>query len=586
MKMFYSSEKNVQMLVSLMKSHNIRKVVMCPGTTNINFVTSIQNDAFFEAYSSVDERSAAYLACGLAAETGECVALSCTGATASRNFLPGLTEAFYRQLPILAITSTQPIGRIGSHMNQVIDRTNVLNDVAKLSVHIPPINDDETKWECEIKLNKAFLELTHRGGGPVHINLTTTYGSDFSLKELPQARVIKRFCYKDELPALNQGRIGIFVGSHRKWNERLTKVVETFCRKYNAVVLCDQASNYKGQYGVFHSLIAYQKQYKPSCAEFDVIIHIGEVSASHVHSPKAVWRVNPDGEIRDTFRKLQYVFEMEEADFFEKYNEASDNEAKECSLYNEWSNEYNSLLNKAKEKSAEIPFSNYWMALQMSDKLPENSVIHFGILTSLRAWNFFKIREDVLGYSNTGGFGIDGGVSSLIGASLANKDKMYYGVVGDLAFFYDLNSIGNRHVGSNIRIMLVNNGIGTEFKNKLNLATRAGIGEDTNTFIAAAGHYGNKSPELVKHYSEDLGFEYISASDKEEFLSKMDYFLNSENKGKPLIFEVFTESDDETNALDMLQHLEVTSSGKTKELAKKILGEKRIGELKKILKRN
>ena len=50
-------------------------------------------------------------------------------------------------------------------------------------------------------------------------------------------------------------------------------------------------------------------------------------------------------------------------------------------------------------------------------KLPENSVLHLGILNSLRSWNFFEVPTSVSAYSNVGGFGIDGGVSSLIGAS-------------------------------------------------------------------------------------------------------------------------------------------------------------------------
>ena len=53
--------------------------------------------------------------------------------------------------------------------------------------------------------------------------------------------------------------------------------------------------------------------------------------------------------------------------------------------------------------------------------MPKNSIIHFGILNSLRCWNCFEIDHSIRGYSNTGGFGIDGGVSSLIGASLVNR---------------------------------------------------------------------------------------------------------------------------------------------------------------------
>ena len=120
---FYTVEKGQQILISLLKQHGIRKVIASPGTTNITFVASMMNDPFFEIYSSVDERSAAYLAVGMAEETGEAVVLSCTGATASRNYIPGLTEAYYRKLPILAVTATQNENRIGHMIPQGIDRS-------------------------------------------------------------------------------------------------------------------------------------------------------------------------------------------------------------------------------------------------------------------------------------------------------------------------------------------------------------------------------------------------------------------------------------------------------------------------------
>ena len=110
---YYTNERSQQIVIALLKAHGIRKVVASPGTTNITLVGSMQQDPYFEMYSSVDERSAAYIACGLAAESGEPVVLSCTGATASRNYLPGLTEAYYRKLPVIAITATQGDYKIG-----------------------------------------------------------------------------------------------------------------------------------------------------------------------------------------------------------------------------------------------------------------------------------------------------------------------------------------------------------------------------------------------------------------------------------------------------------------------------------------
>ena len=119
----YSNDKNAQILLSLMKAHDIRKVIASPGTTNIAIVGSMQHDEYFEMYSSVDERSACYMACGLAAESGEPVAIICTEATASRNYFPGLTEAYYRKLPILVIAGSHGEHAIGHLHSQVIYRT-------------------------------------------------------------------------------------------------------------------------------------------------------------------------------------------------------------------------------------------------------------------------------------------------------------------------------------------------------------------------------------------------------------------------------------------------------------------------------
>ena len=146
---YYSSERSIQILISLLKQHGIKKCIVSPGATNVTFVASLQQDDYFELYSSVDERSAAYIACGMSAESGEPVVLSCTGATASRNYVSGLTEAYYRKLPILAVTSTQNISRIGHLRAQVIDRTVIQNDIALLSEQIPLTMDATTEGITE-----------------------------------------------------------------------------------------------------------------------------------------------------------------------------------------------------------------------------------------------------------------------------------------------------------------------------------------------------------------------------------------------------------------------------------------------------
>lgn len=574
---YYTNEKNVQIVISLLKQHGIKKVVASPGTTNMAFVASIQQDSYFEIYSSVDERSAAYIACGLSAETGEPVVLSCTGATASRNYLPGLTEAYYRKLPILSITSTQSTSKVGHHMAQIIDRSSLPNDVVNFSVYLPLVKDEDDLWDCEIKANKAILELSRRGGGPVHINLATGYSTDYSVKELPESRLIYRINQGDNLPSLPNGKIAIFIGSHKIINENLSRAIDNFCSSNNAVAFCDHTSNYYGKYRVLYSLVAGQRLFDKSESRPELLIHIGEITGDYSSlgiGGKEVWRVNEDGEIRDTFRKLTHIFEMPEEVFFENYTNSEnsdDSYLQFCTLQ----------LEETRSKIPDLPFSNVWIASKIAHLIPKGSTVHFGILNSLRSWNFFELPNNVSSASNVGGFGIDGNISSLLGASLANKNKLYFGVIGDLAFFYDMNAVGNRHLGNNIRILLVNNGKGTEFRQFNHKAAQFGV--EADEFIAAAGHFGDKSAELVKNYAHNLGFEYISASNKDQFEKVYGRFLTPELTDRPMLFEVFTNSEEESKALELITSLEVSNNIKAKQFAKQLLGKKGLDIVKKVM---
>lgn len=579
METHYTDEANIQILIALMKHHGVRRVVASPGATNVTFVASLQQDPYFALYSSVDERSAAYMACGLAAETGEPVALSCTGATASRNYLPGLTEAYYRKLPVLAVTSSQHLGRIGHMVPQVIDRRTPLNDIVRLSVQLPTVHSDDDRWACEMAVNRALLELTHRGGGPVHVNLVTTYSENFSVKELPKVRCVDRIEPSGDLPPLDGKRVAVLVGAYAAWTDRLTSALDSFCHAYGAVVVCDQTSNYRGPYRVLGPLGCAQDGAMLRCREVDVEIHIGEVSGGDMglHCSEA-WRVSKDGEVRDLTKRLRYIFEMSEAEFFELYASKAPS-APAVDLAAEWQAADASI----RSKIPDLPFSNPWLAQQTAHRLPNDSVLHLGILNSLRTWNFFETPKTVRCYSDTGGFGIDGCVSALIGASLADPGKLYFGVVGDLAMFYDLNSLGNRHVGSNVRLIVVNNGVGTEFKNYNHKAAR--FGEDADAFMAARGHYGAQSRDLLRHYATDLGFEYLSAEDKEGYLAVLDRFVDPEPHDRPMLLEVFTNSADESDALKALRSIETDARGAAKNAVKRVLGDKGIIAAKKILGR-
>ncbi len=545
MKRFTSEERNVQIVISLLKENNIKKVIASPGNKNVSLVVSMQHDPFFEIYSSVDERSAAYMACGLAAESGEPVVLSCTGATASRNYLPGLTEAYYRKLPVIAITSGPSVSMIGVNLSQVMDRTIVSKDAVVFSTLLRNVKDGNDEWDCVQKMNQAMHALKKNGGGPVHINLETVGSPFFDVKEIPHVRKVFFYHGYDDLPEISGKNVCVTVGAHLKWSDELTNLVDRFCSKYNGVVSVNKSSNYKGQFQWINGLVASQEYY-PHSHVFDLEIYIGGIEVPSIKA-KRTWRVNEDGEMRDLMKRTTAVFQMREEDFF-KYYVKDSNEIERHALIKTLDEEYDTILLKVPP----LPFSNIWIAHFLHNKIPSNSVMHFGILNSFRSWNFFKVSDSINTYCNVGGYGIDGGISTLLGASLANPQKLYFGVFGDLAFFYDMNVLGNRHFGNNVRLLIINNGMGGEFKNYSHPSSF--LKEQANDFVSAAGHFGQKSRTLLKHYAEDLGYKYLSAENKDEFNSCYEYFL-TEDTSLSIVFEVFINQKDDSEALKVMKDI-------------------------------
>lgn len=578
MEQYYTDERNVQILIALLKEHGIKRVVASPGSTNVTFVGSIQQDPYFEIYSCVDERSSAYMACGMAAETCEPVALSCTGATASRNYFPALTEAFYRKLPVLAITSTQEEAKIGHLVPQVIDRNDQPHDTVKMSVHLQSVNSELDEWDVTVKANKAILELHHHGMGPVHVNLTTRYSRNFKVKELKPVHKIERICLQDAFPQLPQGKVGVFVGSHLRWTDRLTNALDRFCESCQAVVFCDPTANYHGKYRVYHELVSCQAD-PDDLSKVDLLIHIGNMSdMCGIVSPQHVWRVSEDGKISDRYQSLDKVFEMSEELFFKHYGK-EDSEP----VSKEWLKPYQAAYEEILAAIPELPFSHIWAASKLCSKLPTHSTMHLGILSPLRSWGYFKMPSTVEVYCNQGGFGIDGNMSSMVGASVVSPDKLFFAAVGDLSFFYDMNVLGNRHIGPNVRILLVNNALGAEFHlfKQINITCVNGI----DRYVSAGGHFGQKSPDLVRHYATDLGFEYLSASTKEEFEACYERFVTPEKTDKPMVFELFTKVEDENQALYDLWHVKEDTSlkARVKKGVKDVVGEEVVNMIKKAI---
>lgn len=537
----YTIATNVQLIIALLKEHGINHLVLNPGGTNAAFVRGVQNDSFFKCHSIVDERSAMYFAIGLYLATGTPVATCCTSAQATRNYIPGLTEAFYKRVPILAITfSKHPKFTYQEYM-QAPDQTSLPKDSVKSSFSLPYISNRQDRLLCERLINEAILELTHRDCGPIQLNvpmLDTELTQD-GVKTLPSPKKIVRI-YKDEIDSidLSEKKILIAIGENCKYDKNS---LEYFSNNENVAIYVNNISNYRGQYSFFGNHLLSTITQKEFDTVFcpDILITIGGQTGDYPLFHKLSeskrcyehWRVSPSGEVIDTYDHLTRVYECKCDDFFRK--------SKQKEVFHDYYQTWNKGVLSIKI-DIELPLSNALIAQQLHAKIPSGSVMHFAILNSLRIWNLFPLKNDVKCFSNVAAFGIDGCMSTFIGQSVMT-DTLCYLVTGDLAFFYDMNALGIKYIKSNIRIILINNNGGIEFK----LGGDAHKNKQIDRYIAASGHFRN-----AEGWAKTNRFAYYAIRDISQ-INELSSVLTNPSQD-PIFVEVFTTDINESTAYSLL----------------------------------
>jgi 2-succinyl-5-enolpyruvyl-6-hydroxy-3-cyclohexene-1-carboxylate synthase len=363
---------------------------------------------------------------------------------------------------------------------------------------------------------------------------------------LPRVKKIERFTPRQPLPSVAGRRVLVAVGQHLPFTPAQEEALGRFALRYDAVVYTNHLSNYHGpnavNASVFITNIGLKKhaEYRP-----DLVITIGgqigdyDFDGMMRRIPFEHWRVHEDGMVRDTYGKLTKVFEFADEEFFATL--ATQADAAPASTY------YADLWAKGNAERSipeKLPLSHAFVAAELAPRIPPGSIMHFAILSSFRNWSFFELDPTVESYSNVAAFGIDGCLSTFIGHAAAT-DQLSFLVIGDLSFFYDMNAIGIRGIGSNARVILVNNGGGGEFRLYSNAADK-NFGEGANEFIAAAGHNGP-----ARAWVESMGWDYAAANSKQDVSNLA--FCILEVSERPRLLEVFTTMQDDSDGVRVIR---------------------------------
>lgn len=576
--------KSLQVLVQLLKAHNINHIVISPGSRMREFILAVEEDSFFVTYSVTDERSASYFAIGISQELNVPVAITCTSSTATTNYLPGISEAFHQGVPILVLTGDRDPYLLGQQEDQMINQVNMYDRFVKKSVHLPIVNNDADFWYCGRLINEAILELDHRGKGPVHINIPVPavekWYNDI-VEHYPEVRPIKRISIDNNNSAILIEKVEelnaaqkILVLAGQNTTPFNIELLSQFFEKYNCIFHSEHMGNveFEGRLnismlsdGILESVF---DEFMPDILiSFNGTLGITRNLKETLRKKKLQhWHICENGTIMDGYKNLTTVFECRADQFFEYFvKSATSDKYNDKVYYHKWLEKLNAVT------MPQISFSSVLVIKHILSKIPKKCILHLSILNSIRISQFFEIPENTKVYANIGTDGIDGCMSTFFGQSIVT-DRLSFLIIGDLSFFYDMNSLRIKHIKSNARVLLINNHGGNEFyQQKIMPTTDQGLG---------AKHFNN-----ARGWVESVGFRYLSAQNKEEYSEKLDDFV-AEESSCPILFEVFTDTMADREMVFSMRRAMIRPFDKNatlKDNVKNVIGDSNFKRIKTIL---
>ncbi|MBM77888.1 MAG: 2-succinyl-5-enolpyruvyl-6-hydroxy-3-cyclohexene-1-carboxylic-acid synthase [Crocinitomicaceae bacterium] len=473
-----SSSLRVQVLINLLKDHGIKHIVFSPGSRNAPLVLGFNSDGFFQTHVLVDERSAAFVALGIAQQEEDPVVICSTSGSAVLNYSPALAEAFYQKIPIIAITADRPPEWVNHGEGQSMNQKNVFQNFVASSFNLPMLDHPDALWQTGIMINEAIHKASSKTK-PVHINFPfrePLYNT--ATKNIKKARKVSLIntTYQipnEELNGLaknwnNSSKKLIICGS-LKPNKELNRLLNVISKDKTLAILTETTSNMFSN--SFISCIDRTLERIGTDPNFipEIIITIGNSIISkkiktllRKYNPIHHWHIEKSDRAQDVFSSLTHLIPTSPESFFNQFtpfikiNNNGD-------FGSNWLKEYKlSKKNHIKFLST-CPWSDLKAHQLIQQFLPKKCNLQMGNSTSVRYIQLFQNKSDIKYNGNRGVSGIDGTSSTAIGAAIINKDCTVL-ITGDLSFIYDINALWNKNIPDNLKIIVLNNEGGGIFK--------------------------------------------------------------------------------------------------------------------------
>ncbi len=447
----------IRSLFEQLDALGVTEFCVCAGARNAPIIETLTTRAAstqiseYKIYHFFDERSASYFALGRVMESRKPVAVLTTSGTAVAELLPAIVEAYYQNLPLVAITADRPSRYRGSGAPQAIEQRDIFG------IYAPTV-----ELECDL-LNEGH-EINLRGrNGPAHLNVCleeclAPQGDLLFIKVMnaPQPAAVlnegERACWHDFING--EGTLLVTVAGLHPDDVPLAS---DFLRRLGAPVVAEATSNLRGCVPLEHLLQhGGEKCFRQINPQR--VLRIGAVPSwrwwRDLDSRAEVRVLNVS---RASFRGLGRTVNVAtlpwEALSISDFGFRISDSAKPAA-----GGDLDHILeNHPNSEPA-------WMR-HLSRVIPAGATVFLGNSLPIREWNLSadKPKQGTAFYANRGANGIDGLVSTWLGVSADAQEAWL--IVGDLSALYDMNApwILSQLPASKRRIVVINNGGGKIF---------------------------------------------------------------------------------------------------------------------------
>ena len=482
----------------------VRHAVFSPGSRSTTMAMLFKEHEGFETYMNIDERSASFMALGIAKTHKEPTVLVCTSGSAVAHYLPAILEAQYSGIPLIVLSADRPHTLLHVGAPQTVDQHKIFGTAVNYFEELAVPQESHYYTYPRQVARKSYMKAMDTKKGPVHINVplfeplvpelsrnhfeagrssfkvvkpnySSVFGCDNRNNLTHINNVIDVAHGNDGTKEINDlleryERILILAGPQIDVDE--ADMIRSFGEALQAPILADPLSNVRGcstskvVISTYDALLAGQSlwhELKPDC-----VIQFGQIVVSkRVQQMVASWdnveyiEVNPTMDSMNPTGKTTMHMQASIDVFTNLYGVKNDSPA----YLGKWQH----LETAGKQKlgtAIEEPSCFEGRTIrELQQHISDNAQVLIANSMTIRDFDYFWFSGEskAVLYGNRGVNGIDGTISTALG--LAVNGRPTYLVTGDLSLFHDLNGLAVAKTHNlNLTIILHNNDGGGIFE--------------------------------------------------------------------------------------------------------------------------